>query len=559
MKGSANRRRTLSLHSAALFLLVALVSQALAGAFGPDITASPDDPSHFMSGLMVRDYLAHGLGEPPMAFARDYYSHYPKIAIGNWPPLFHVVQGVWLLVLPVSGASVFVLLAIMAAATAWLVFRATRPALGAPFALLGAIVFLLLRPVPHFTAMVMAEVPLTLASTIAALAWARYMAGGGTRRAAAFALCALLAVLIKANGLLLLLVPPLAAIIGGRWRVLRSRAFWGAALAVLVVVVPLLWFSLPIMRAGWASSHALLGDVGAASRYYLWGLLRRLGPVLAALAAWGAWTRLRGRPSGDVAAIALWSTAAAMVLATLAFHVAAPAGRDLRHMIPAHPFIAMFVAAGARELCGALRRVLRHEVAATAVAVAIAAAALSLESFPIHDSHLRGFGAAAEMVVERAAARGTPADSAVVLVSSDATGEGAMVVEMALRDDSRPHDVVWRATKLLADVTWAGRDYTEQTADGEELLRLLDQASVEWVVIDHSSERFPHQRSLREAVAAHPDRFALVGVIPVRRDREDFPDGIRVYDFVRDTTSPADSLLRQVPGYEGIEWIARGG
>ncbi|HEX5580993.1 MAG TPA: hypothetical protein VFX39_05395, partial [Gemmatimonadaceae bacterium] len=384
-----------------------------------------------------------------------------------------------------------------------------------------------------------------------------------------FAVLLMLAILTKANGLLLLLVPPLSIAISGRWHVLRNRALWRAASVAAVLIVLGLWWSLPIMRAGWASSQALLGDVGAAAHYYLSRLLGRIGYVPIALVLVGGWARLRDRApradervggggdgredSREGAPSALWATAAAMVLATLLFHFAAPAGEDARHLLPTYPFLAMFMAAGVHALAGASRRVIRSPALSSVMSLAIGSAAVLHASLPIHDQHLLGFGPAAELVMTQHAARGAARDTVVSFVSSDPVGEGAMVVEMALRDRARPSNVVWRATKLLSTVTWAGRDYVQRPANEAELVRLLDLASVEWVVLDRSREPFPHQELLVSAIATYPERFALQGVVPVRRNGEMFPDGIRVYGFARDTTAPADSLLRQVPGYRGIE------
>jgi hypothetical protein len=76
-----------------VLFVCALLVQYASGAFGsttrPD---NPDEPARIVTGLMVRDYLVHGLGQPPMAFAREYYVHYPKVALAHWPPLFYVVQ-----------------------------------------------------------------------------------------------------------------------------------------------------------------------------------------------------------------------------------------------------------------------------------------------------------------------------------------------------------------------------------------------------------------------------------------------------------------------------------
>jgi hypothetical protein len=47
---------------------------------------------------MVYDYLAGVPKENPLAWAENYYLHYPKVAIGQWPPGYHVMEALWSLV-----------------------------------------------------------------------------------------------------------------------------------------------------------------------------------------------------------------------------------------------------------------------------------------------------------------------------------------------------------------------------------------------------------------------------------------------------------------------------
>jgi hypothetical protein len=47
---------------------------------------------------------------------------------------------------------------------------------------------------------------------------------------------------------------------------------------------------------------------------------------------------------------------------------------------------------------------------------------------------------------------------AIFLVSSDTLGEGAFISEVAVNDSCRPAQIVLRASKLLTDSSWTGRD-----------------------------------------------------------------------------------------------------
>ncbi|HJZ98096.1 MAG TPA: oligosaccharide flippase family protein, partial [Candidatus Solibacter sp.] len=70
----------------AVFLLAAIVLQWRDGAFHAEFDGHPDEAGHFITSLMIRDYAATRIGTNPLAFARDYYLHYPRVALGHWPP-----------------------------------------------------------------------------------------------------------------------------------------------------------------------------------------------------------------------------------------------------------------------------------------------------------------------------------------------------------------------------------------------------------------------------------------------------------------------------------------
>lgn len=77
---------------AAVAFGLTVLLQARGGAFRSEFSAHPDESAHYVTGLMVREYVAAGAPQPPVQFAQDYYVHYPKVAIGHWPPVFYVLQ-----------------------------------------------------------------------------------------------------------------------------------------------------------------------------------------------------------------------------------------------------------------------------------------------------------------------------------------------------------------------------------------------------------------------------------------------------------------------------------
>ena len=63
-----------------LFLFLVTVGlQWFASAYSSEFGSDPDESSHYVTGLLVRDYIAQGFPSSPLRFAEDYYLHYPRV------------------------------------------------------------------------------------------------------------------------------------------------------------------------------------------------------------------------------------------------------------------------------------------------------------------------------------------------------------------------------------------------------------------------------------------------------------------------------------------------
>jgi hypothetical protein len=87
-----------------LAIAVALQVRMAAGVLRGDLAAS-NPPAHFTTGVMVHDYLRSALGSNPVSFAESFYVRFPKVAVGQWPPVYFALQAAWYLVFPISPAS----------------------------------------------------------------------------------------------------------------------------------------------------------------------------------------------------------------------------------------------------------------------------------------------------------------------------------------------------------------------------------------------------------------------------------------------------------------------
>jgi hypothetical protein len=221
-----------------IFLSIAVALQGLGGAYGNDFYN--DEAAHFVSAVMLRDFLLGGEFSHPMAFAKSFYLHYPKVAIGQWPPVLYVVLGGWMVVFGASRTAALVAIAMAAAATTTLIYLVGRPRAGRLPALLAGLVFLLSPLVQQSTGRVMTEHLVTLLALASALQFARYTRTVQPADAWLFGILAALAILTRGSAWALALVPGLTILLTRRFDLLRCPSLWLSALPVLVTCVP--WY-----------------------------------------------------------------------------------------------------------------------------------------------------------------------------------------------------------------------------------------------------------------------------------------------------------------------------
>jgi hypothetical protein len=63
------------------FTALCLLVQVVSGGYQSDRGQTNDEAAHFVSSLMIFDYVFGHLGENPMSFAKNYYAHFPHVLI----------------------------------------------------------------------------------------------------------------------------------------------------------------------------------------------------------------------------------------------------------------------------------------------------------------------------------------------------------------------------------------------------------------------------------------------------------------------------------------------
>ncbi len=518
----------------ALAWVVAVCLQVASGAFGNEFGGHSDEPGHYVTGLMVRDYLAGMHWAHPVQFADNYYGHYPKVALGHWPPFFYVVQAAWTLSFGPSRTSVLLLMSVLTALWAGMLYQAVRADFGDGMGLAMALLLPALPLVQQGTDLLMADTLTGLLCLGAVLLFGKFLDTGRWRSALAFGVVASLAILTKGSGLLLGLVPPLAVVLGRRFGVLKRPAFWCVPVVVAVLCGPWYVATVGLAHNGFARPTPGLHFTVPAVSFYGLGLVQMTGVGVFAVAVLGLFVKVV-RPWWLGSVEGKWATAAALLAALLAFHVTVPVGFESRYLLPAAPLLLMFVAAGMTWLAGRLPA--RWPAAGRLGGVGLVVALLfAVETFTVPTRPWHGFGPVARELIARPDLRG-----ATLLVSSDPRGEGAFIAEVA-GEEERPGHTVLRGSKLLGDGDWLGIGYEPLYRTPEALARSLTQAGVSLVVVDTSAPPtadLEHHRMLIDVLEADPRHWRLMSAHALVRDGTDCPGVLRVYRFV---PSPASGL-----------------
>ena len=488
-------------------LLALLVLQWRFGAWERELAFHPDESAHYVTGVMVSEYLRAGTRQHPLYFAEQYYLRYPRLALGHWPPLFPAALGVWILAFGPERLAVFACMALLAAGAATALYRLVRFVAPAGWAAAAAIWWLLFqRQTQVWAGSVITEIPFTLLCLTALLAYVSYLKTPRWRPAALFGAAAAAALLTKGLGIVLAFVPFPAVLAVRRADLLRRWSFWLPAGVVLALAGP--WYALQgsvIPTAfGGAWQRLTIARLGSTKQRFSF-LSEFLGPwefpaavvmlaaaaaVLAALPA----IRRSGRCS-PVAAVC-----GAYVAAGLFLHAVLPESAEPRHLFHLIPVLIGGAAVGLARLSQLLP-------VWTAAPGRLALAAVVAVRLGWPDAQLDKTDFALKALVEQWAADPS-LDGTVFLAAANGNAEGALIAEAA-RLSPDPQWFVLRSSKSLAWVNWAPQgEYVRKFETAADIAAYLDSIPVAIVVISLGQyETLPHDRLLLEALESHPERW----------------------------------------------------
>lgn len=471
--------------AAIFFGLATLLLAAVTGGLSASLIG-PDEGGHYVNALFLGDWIRAGFPSP-MAFAQDYYAHFPRLTIGHWPPGWYMIEAPWFALMRPSPYGALLISAFVAGlpsgAIVWAFRRIDRLTLGL---VLGAI-YVFLPLVVDGGRYLLLDQPVALMVAMGAIAWARASDRPGWVRMLVFAAFAAACPLVKGNGALIALVPAIDIALTGRWRLLKLPALWVAGLATLAVVAPWYFISFKISAGGFNYAPGLeyAGLAISANAQAIYDNVGIGGIGLALIGAVAAFRSLRPAER-RIARLSI-----AVVVATLLFQSIVPAALEPRYITPLLPWLVILAGFGGLTLWRAGRAQQAAGVAFGALAVVPALLGLwALQPKP-------DIGAPA-------LARAMTREGGLWLVDGRAGGEGALIAEAAYADSGQKRLWVSRASQWLSSSDFMGRDYVLTAANPDAAREVLDRIGAVGVasIAEKNEPAYPHSSVLDRAVVA---------------------------------------------------------
>jgi hypothetical protein len=480
-----------------------------------------DPAPHFVTGVMVSDYLKTSLGSNPVAFAESFYVRFPKVAFGHWPPVYYFLQALWYAFFPSTPNSARCLSAVTAFGLALLLFFQLRRAHGWIAALCAGALFCVLPGIQDATWDVKSDLLTGLFVFLAIMVFADWLdRPTGWRSPILFAIWSVLAILTKGSAWALGPFAMLAPLLAGRTGCYRKFWYWASGVIILVAGAPFyIWMRRQGVGYPADFSHLASGATHWERRVIV------LRPLLAVIPWWllvvagigflyAVWRRYRAADQSAAVTAAL--IACAWIVSQIAFLLVLPLTEEGRVYTPALAPAAMLFGMCLQWL--QRRLVTRPALAVVAPVAVTILCCLSCGTNPIH--RIDGYRSASDAIPFH------PGGSTILISSPD---EGAFVADR-LTGDRQRSGVVILASHALAVSTWSGYRYRLVFPDAPALKSYLMDLPVRYIVLDASEPMQPHTKLLAEVIRSDPEDFHLLGDFPLRNQNGEARGSLLVYE-----------------------------
>ena len=497
--------------------------QWMGGAYQSEFGGHPDEGAHYVSGLAMQDFISGRIG------TRDAIAGTAKsmpvendeaTGVNAGRPAFFasrlaafsIALSGWTFAFGASRLAVLLLVAAFAAGVATLLYDSVREEFGDWAAMAAALLWLCAASIRESYGLLMPEMLGGLAMLGAALAWGSFLDRGRRRDALAFGILAAISIWTEGAGVAALVMAGVSLLWMRLWiRLARWDVWLAGALPVL---------SMLCVRKHYAAQFDFTaGAVAHAATFYTEKLAFVAGIAVAVFAVIGVAFRCFSRGERR----RRWMAIASLPVSVLAYHCVASGHLEERHAVAAAPCLILLAMAGVKSIsvltsarvADAAERRRRESLWMLLLVLLV----LPFEVMKVRAKEFDGFGPIARTLIDEA-----PRD-ARILISSDATGEGMFLSELAMNGWRHGFAIELASTSLVADGENGGdlADLRDRFAEDRELLAYLTAGRIQYIVLDDPvtmKQRAGYHDQIRRVIENNVRSFWPLHAHPITRDGE---------------------------------------
>ena len=490
-----------------LLLVLALLALAHVGAWtSTEPFYNNDETRHVMTGVFFRDLLHDHAFTHARSYAERYYVQYPALGLLIWPPFFHMVEGLAMLIFGISFTVSRLLTLGFGLLACFYCFRIVESTHGSGRAAWAALFLGVMPLVFVLSTRAMLEVPALALFLAATWHWMRYLEDSRGTDLAATAAAAALCALTRYDAVVIAPFLALLAASRGRAVVLARPKVILLALGTACVVAPV--FYLAWKEIGWLHQASITGGLPGSNlpllswprlAFYFRKLPTQAGPLVVVAGVAGL-IRSLGAARRRTAAPYL-------LLAGFTWLAFTPISEmEPRHVVFWLPAWAFFAAEGVAAFPGML-------------GPSVAAALLLAQGFTtVRDParYVRGYAQAARFVLDES--RGSNA------CIFDGDLEGDFIYQVRRLDPARRLSVV-RADRLLYEaLDQLPAAYRERVSTDSAVVARITAVAPRWIVVEDQRIDLdvPMALRLRAVLESHKECFHRVRTVTLDSNQRHF-------------------------------------
>lgn len=487
-----------------------------------------DSNRHVVTSIFFRDFIADGQYTDPKAYAEHYFEQYPALGLLVWPPLFHGVCGLLMLIFGTSAEVARWLVMLSFVVSCWCVYRMAHRILDDDRAVAVMILYSVTPLIFDYSRDIMLEMPALALVLVSADQFDLWLRRINRRGLYIGAVAAAFAALTRFDAAVLLPFYFLMFVLRGGWSGLLSRHTMIASGIAVCLVGPVylviaremghLHFRQAVESVGGSVDGSANAFLAAKNLwYYPAAIVEQCGwpvTILCVLGFLASFRREHRQQRSVFVALMLATYVTFSPLAEL----------HPRHAIYWIPSAVFFAVCGMENVLGAVLRFngkplcvsQSGRLAAAAYALLFASTATGSMRLPTY--RVEGYSAAAEYVLEQTLAGDR--------VFFDGWWDGNFTYHMRHLDPTRSRTVL-RGDQLLYDfICVPSTDFQKYVENDRDIVAKLLEAKPEFVVLEDPQffQAIPVAQQLRDLVKAQPEIFELIRQVPVKSSIAHLPE-----------------------------------